>query len=502
MKTDILVIGGGLAARRCAYEAAKRAKTLLICDGAGASPYIHALNVPLYEQDSMECFIKDTLRSGAYQNDRELAETLCRESVKLEDEFSFDKKNGRYDLLKPLGSSYPRAVSINGFSGVSVLNEIAQKKHFDEMSGVRALKLKVKNGRVCGAYCFNRNEKKWFFINAKSVVIASGGFSGIYPFSTNSPDIGGDGAAICLEAGARLCDMEFIQFEPSCAVYPPKLAGKSVITTMLYEGAVIRNGEGKRFIEGGECMQKDALSRCIYYEIANGLPTPHGGVYFDATGVDKKLLFEKYSAYVKRYADVGIDISNEYMEIAPAPHTSMGGVLINRRCETDISGLFACGEVSGGVHGANRLGGNAGLEVLVFGKIAGESCLQYALAHDFASDIEFEANDEERSYTDKRMELENILSRCLNVIRNGDDLNAGSQRLKELLGETPFDYSFEQARLHNDLLCAYAAIMSAYNRKGSVGAHERSDSVEENEKYTLDVLSEGGILKIERREIR
>ncbi len=502
MKTDILVIGGGLAARRCAHEAAKGAKTLLISDGAGASPYIHALNVPLLAEDSVECLMEDTLRAGAYQNDQELVKVLCRKSLSLIDEFSFDKKNGEYDLLKPLGSSCPRAAAINGFAGPSVLREIEREKKFDELRGVRALKLKVKNGRVGGAYCFDRAKKKWFFINAKTVVVAAGGFSGIYPFSTNSRDIGGDGAALCLEAGARLCDMEFIQFEPSCAVYPPKLIGKSVSTAMLTEGAVIRNGEGKRLTKRDGCVQKDALSRCIYNEIANGKSSPHMGVYFDATGVNpEELLHGRYSAYFRRYADAGIDISKEYMEIAPAPHTSMGGVRINPHCETDIEGLYACGEVCGGIHGANRLGGNAGLEVLVFGRIAGESCLQYALSHDYASDIDFEEADREFGFAHRRTELENILKNCLNVVRNGADLMRGARRLEELIRETPFDFSFEQARLHNDLMCAYAAVMSAYERKGSVGSHERIDSIEENEKYTVEFMLKNGIPKINRRPI-
>lgn len=501
MKTDILVIGGGIAARKCAYEAAKHAETLLICDGSGSSPYIHGLNVPLYEEDNVECFIEDTLHSGLYQNNKSLVELMCKESIKLKDEFLFDKSGENYNLLKPLGSTYPRVATINGFAGVSILNDIEKKRNFEELASVRALKLEVKNGKVLGAYCYNKITKKWFFINAKAVVVATGGFCGIYNFSTNSADIGGDGIAMCLEAGATLCDMEFVQFEPSCAVYPPKIRGKSVTTTMLFEGAAIRNGKGERFLKNNECAQKDYMSQLIHDEITNGFQTPHGGVYYDVTGVSKKLLLEKYSHYVKRYFDVGIDISKEYMEIAPAPHTSMGGVCIDEQCRTNIDGLFVCGEASGGIHGANRLGGNAGLEVLVFGKIAGERAAKYAETNDYISDISAEYNNNDYDASVKRIKLKEILDKCLNVVRNGNDLMYGIKSVKQLLSDTEFDFSYDKARLHNDLLCAYAMIISAYERKGSVGAHKRSDSIDEMEKYTIDVVYKNNTLKVVRRSI-
>ena len=402
--------------------------------------------------------------------------------------------------MTPLGSTYPRVATVGGFAGVSILKGLEREKNYRELTGVRALKLGVKDGRVSGAYCFDKAKNEWFFINAKCVVVATGGFSSIYRFSTNGADLGGDGIAMCLDAGATLVDLEFIQFEPTVAVDPPALVGKSMITTLLFEGATIRNGKGRPLADDWTGIQKDGLARMICREIQSGNAGPHGGVFFDATGVDPALLRGKYKSYLKRYADVGIDLTRQYAEIAPAPHTTMGGVRIDPECKTDVEGLFACGEVSGGIHGANRLGGNAGLEVVVFGKIAGRSAAAYAKRHGFSEEIAFaRAERKEDAPTDRRAKMEDVLEKSLNVIRNARDLSDGAAVVSDLLQKTPFSFCYESARLHNDLLCALAAISAAAERKGSVGAHFRSDGIEETEKYALDVTSRNDRLTVKRR---
>lgn len=500
MRTDVLVIGGGLAGKRCACFAGKKADVVLISDGGGASPFIHGLNVPLYKDDSVQCFYEDTLRSGKYLNNKKLAETLCEKSMELTEEFSFDKtEDGNYKLLTPLGSTYPRVASINGFTGTAVIKKIEENKTYRHLKGVRALKLKCEKGRVCGAYCCDKQTGQIFFIAAKAVVIASGGFCNIFPFSTNSSDIAGDSIALGLSAGAALCDMEFIQFEPSCAVSPVSLKGKSVITTMLYEGAIIKNAFGKRFIDGGERVDKDVLSRLIYNEILNGGATENGGVYFDATAVDKSLMLDRYSVYYKRYADKGIDILKEPMEIAPGAHTSLGGIEINEKCETGIEGLFACGEAAGGIHGANRLGGNAGLEVMVFGKIAAKSVLRYIKNNIPTAEQEVNLRSDSKDYHKERKLLSDTVHVSLNVIRDKETLTSAKRALKELL-EALYDekISYNKLRMYNDVLCAYTAVLSALERKGSVGCHTRSDSIAEDEKYCIRVTMDVNGIKTER----
>ena len=360
VQTDVLVIGGGLAGMCAAREAAKSCRVTLLADGGGASPYIHGINIPLATEDSVDCFIADTMKSGRQQSQKALVEKLCGESLALVDELPFDRTKDGYALLKPLGSTHPRVAGIQGRTGVYILKEIEKNRKFDILRHTRAMELIKKDNSVVGARCFDTRKKLWFSITAKAVVLACGGFGGIFPFSTNSVDIGGDGIAMAYDAGAELCDMEFIQFEPTVAVAPKEIQGKSIITTMLYEGAVICNKDGKRFMD--ERVDKDVLSRGIWQEIKNGGGTENGGVYFDMTGVGKEMLCSKYPDYYKRYSNVGIDIAKTPVEIAPGAHTTMGGVCINTKCETTVNGLFACGEVAGGLHGANRLGGNAGLE--------------------------------------------------------------------------------------------------------------------------------------------
>ena len=386
---DVWVIGGGLAGWRAAEAAVKAgASVSLIANGAGNSPDIHALNVPVRDDDSVERFIEDTLKSGRGACDRALVEVLCRESVKLADEFPFDRNpDGSYKLLQPLGCSVPRCVTIDHKVGAWVLAKIRR-----DLSG----KVEVIEGRIgaidreglqmvgrlvpkppTGALRTTRP-----IIAARSVVIATGGWCGKYDFSDNPPELRGDGIDLAVSLGAATRDREAVQYEPTVALAPARLRGVPVITTMLFEGDTFRNANGDEFLSDKQA-NKDEISRAIFAEIKAGRGVD-GGVWFDATNVPGEILDTTYTDTVKRYAAAGIDIHKEPMLVAPAPHTSLGGLVIDVQCRvlrpdgTPLPGLFAAGEVTGGIHGLNRIGGNAGTEVLVFGRIAGESAVAYA----------------------------------------------------------------------------------------------------------------------------
>ena len=378
--TDVLVIGGGLAGWRAAEAAVKRgASVALVANGVGNSPDIHALNVPVRVDDSVERFIDDTLTSGKGACDPKLVEVLCRESVKLADEFPFDRNaDGSYKLLQPLGCSVPRCVSIDHKIGAWILAKI--KRDLSD-------KVEVIHGRVTQL----SRTSSLFTIHyslgdddgtctARSVVIATGGWCGKYAFSDNPPELRGDGIDLAVNLGAATRDMNLVQYEPTVALAPAKLRCIPVITTMLYEGATFRNRLGDEFL-ADKHANKDEISHAILAEIKAGRGVD-GGVWFDATGVPREILETTYIDTVRRYASAGVDITREPMLVAPAPHTSLGGLVIDARCRvlradgSPIPGLFAAGEVTGGVHGANRIGGNAGTEVLVFGRIAGESAAE------------------------------------------------------------------------------------------------------------------------------
>lgn len=511
------IIGGGLAALMAAYTLSEQSETdiSLFYTGSGASPFVHGFNIPLDPGDSPRIFAADIEKSGCGLSNPRLVKKLCEESLELlpfleRIGVQLDRKEDGYALLKPLGSSFPRVVSSGNHTGARLLNvlrnKLRAKGNVRFLDGVRVLRLLCRCGQVCGVTAFDQKNGMLFDLPADVAVLATGGFCGIFPFSTNSSDIGGDGIAMAYLAGAALTDMEFIQFEPSAAVYPPELVGQSVITTMFYEGAVLRNNKGERFMrrysEKAEQVNKDVLSLCIAQEISNGAGTAHGGVYFDATGVGADVLHRKYSSYVERYSRRGIDIAKEMFEIAPAAHTSLGGVIIDENCATAVKGLFAAGEITGGLHGANRIGGNAGLETLIFGRQAGRSAARYLHDHTPGAGP-LSPNDLPRAVrlSEDRMrrirgEMEQILETDLSVIRERDQIKMAVERLADFLREVTEARAkdentssprkvYEALRLENDLMCAWLFSMAARERTCSVGCHCLRDGVEDSGLYNV-----------------
>jgi len=339
--SGILVIGGGLAGWRAA-EAAVRggASVTLIANGAGNSPDIHALNCPVLPQDSVEQYIEDTLSSGKYQNDPALVETMCRESLSLRDEFEFDST-----IIRPLGSKVPRCVSIRHSIGTVALALIKERLK----DKVRVEKRTLDADAVMAV---RKAEPE------KKIIIATGGWCGRYEFSTNPLYLKGDGLSIAeaLGAAVRDVDPEHVQYEPTVRIEGPK-RGVPVITTLLYEGARLLDRSGAEFLP--DCrLNKDELSKAIL---------KHGDyVIYDLSAVSEEKLRE-----------CRMDPSERLIKVAPAPHSSLGGIVIDSKCHAldkdghPVHGIFACGEVTAGIHGLNRLGGNGGTAAMVFGTIAG-----------------------------------------------------------------------------------------------------------------------------------
>jgi len=530
LETDVLVIGSGLAGLTAAYVLFHQNKDVtILSDGSGASPWIHAFCVTLDENDSADIYFSDTLNSGYHLNNPVLARALCEDSIAcfrwLEDlGIEFDRYGDRYRLLRPLGASCSRLVSCTRGVGPEIIARLSRELNGNVriIKNSRALSLCTEEGNASGALVYDKSAKTFFIIQAKAIILACGGFCGIYPFSTNKPDSGGDGIAMAFNAGANLLDLEFVQFEPSVAVWPPAVKGLGMITTMLYEGAVLRNAKRERFMlkypENTECVGKDVMAVRITNEIRAGNGTPHGGVWFDATQVGEDKLKKVYPVYFERYANVGIDLSKEMIELAPAAHTSLGGVEINEMCSTSVPGLYACGEIAGGIHGANRIGGSAGLETLVFGRRAGYAVSEYlesncnsrSCSEKWAKTIigRMDCESANNEITEIRKLMQKTLDDSLGVLREGCSLiNAGnilsnlSERL-ENLAVNGYHEAFERLRLCNDLLTAKLLCLSALERTGSAGCHNRIDSAgRDEEPYNVVISSNKSMKTPEKREV-
>lgn len=523
-RSDALVVGGGITGLIAALKLAEAGiRVRVLSTGLGASPYVTGFEVPVCPGDSMECFLEDVARSGCGQGSKELEEILCRGSEKVipflrSIGFEFDEKDGRMAARQPVGASFPRVIGHGNTSGVMILNLV--EKRLKELpaaelsTGVRALRLLKNGNRIAGAFCYDENTKEYLICRANQVLLACGGFSKLYPFSTNTKDIAGDGPAMAYLAGAELTDMEFVQFEPSVAVWPEEIRGKGMITTLFFEGAVMKNGNGERFMlkygPQGEQVNKDVLGKRITEELLAGNGTPHGGVWFDATAVKEERLHEAYEYFMKRYRDVGIDLSKTPVELAPAPHTSLGGIRIDGRCRTAVEGLYAAGEAAGHIHGANRIGGNAGLEILVFGAIAGEEMVKYAGLHPGDADPAPETDEltgrtgtpmTAERLREIRKAMEELLQENLWIFRNGEGLARTARQLEQYAREVSgaaLEFSSEGAldtlRLENDLLTAWTLALSALNRDSSVGCHNRTDAPEAPEEPYQICLKNGGDL--------
>ena len=516
MQTDVLIIGAGLTGTVAADEIIQNSdlNVLQLGSGSGASPYIHGFCMPVGAGDSEELLYADTMASGYNQCDSRLVHSLCVNAAPLEGYFAdlglaLDRNDDGYRLLHALGSSVPRIASIQNDTGAVMLRRVRDRlkksSRYAQLTG-RGLELIREKGRVIGAKYYDGEKDCFCSVYAKTVILATGGFGRMFPESTNSADIGGDGAAMAYLAGAELTDMEFVQFEPSAAVWPPEVAGKGIVTTMFYDGAVLRGKDGNRFMldygENAERVPKDVQSKCICDEIRRHGSTPHGGVWFDATGVPEEKWQGAYKPYLKRYLACGIDLRKEPVEIAPAAHTTCGGVRIDENCLSGVPGLIVCGEAAGGLHGANRLGGNAGLETMVFGRIAGKTAIAHT-EQEISLPAELEIVPNQASDVDVnelRSLLQQTMRRSLNVIRCAEDLQRGMAEIEALfLRLGTYANCYEKHRMYNDLLTAKIAMAGALERTGSVGCHCRADAVEETETYRVIIQKDGEIMKICRQ---
>jgi len=386
----VLVIGSGGAGVRAAIEASGYGDVVLItktiAGKGGCTPMAEGgYNAVLREQDSCGVHFEDTMKGGAYLNDKELVQILVAESPQRMGDLIrwgavFDFTGENEIAQRPFGGQrFPRTCYAGDRTGhemiVTLLDRLASTG-VRTMSEVSALDLLKDGNRVIGAIGIDESGEL-ITVKADSTVLATGGGTRIYDISTNSSSGTGDGFAIGYRAGAELIDMEMVQFHPTGAVYPYDARGRLVTEAVRGEGGILKNSLGERFMkrydpERMELSTRDVVARAIATEILSGRGTEHGGVFLDVTHLSAQQIEEKLPVMLEQFLRFGVDIRKEPMEVAPTAHHMMGGLRITSECRTTLPGLFACGETAGGVHGANRLGGNALAETQVYGKRAGE----------------------------------------------------------------------------------------------------------------------------------
>ena len=391
IKTDVLIVGGGAAACMAAISANNEGVDVLMLDKgqlgkSGCSPNAHG-GMAIYhkdEKDSWKVHLEDTLMSGGFLNRQELVKILCQESEKfaqiLESFGSIFNRDedGTYSVRQFGGHRYRRSIFSGDETGHEMMNGLKREIHRQGIlfkDDVMITKLLVEDGEVVGVVGWDMSKGRFYEIQSSSVVLATADGAGIWPSASERQR--GDGLYLSLQAGAELSDLEFIQYHPTHAWWPYGVRG-SVSESFRSEGGYLLNSKQERFMERYDPKQKelatrDKVSVCIYKEILSGRAAPHGGIFASVTHLDPDHVVKRLPIIFRKYMSFGFDIRKQPIEVRPRPHYLNGGVVINSKGETNVPRLFAAGAITSGVHGANRLGSNALVDILVFGDIAGRN---------------------------------------------------------------------------------------------------------------------------------
>lgn len=548
--SNVLVIGSGGAGLRAAIEA-KKAGVEVTVIGKRPKEDVHTvlaaggINAALGNvdpEDSWQQHYADTMVEGYHLSEPRMVELMAKESPELVKEINewganfATLDNGKLDQRFFGAHTYRRTCYSGDYTGRSILFALLKKAEslkIPILDSQYVTELLVHNDICFGAMTFDiKNGERTVFL-ADSVVLAAGGHTRIWRKSSSRRNENtGDGYYLGLKAGCTLTDMELVQFHPTGMVIPEELAGALVTEAVRGEGGFLINGNGERFMknydaERMELSTRDRVAMANYTEIIEGRTSKNGGVYLDISHKSKDFIIEKLPRMYRQFLDtLMIDISKQPMEVAPTAHYSMGGILVHADNHfTGVEGLYAAGEVTGGLHGANRLGGNSLAEILIFGKRAGKAAAERSLNLDVqyrSRDVIQKAHDKIDSFIKNgsevarplQRELRNIMWAHCGVVRSGDKLKEGLEKIEALeaaaknLDVRPDSEGFEDLMLAFDLegslLSARATILGAIERKESRGAHQRTDFTETDPAMTLNFISKldgKNKLRVTKKEI-
>jgi fumarate reductase flavoprotein subunit len=406
LQTDILILGSGgagLFAALHAHQAAPELSITVAVKGllgkCGCTRMVQGgYNVALATGDSVERHFMDTIEGSKWLSDQDLAWTLVTKAVErvheLENELGcfFDRNpDGTVHQKAFAGQTFDRTVHKGDLTGIEIINRLSEQvwaRGIDRLEEHRAIELiKTADGSaLAGVLMIDMRDGGFVFVQAKAVLLATGGGPTMYKYHTPSGDKSCDGLAMALRAGLSVRDMEMVQFHPTglLAGTGTRMTGTVLEEGLRGAGGYLLNGEGQRFMDRYdprlERATRDIVSRSIFSEMRAGRTSPNGGVYIQMSHLGPENVRKQFKGMVERCGDCGFDLAGGLVEVVPTAHYMMGGVVFKADCSTALTGLFAAGEDTGGVHGANRLGGNGVANSTVFGGIAGDSMAAWVKA--------------------------------------------------------------------------------------------------------------------------
>ena len=526
VELSVLVIGAGAAGARTAIELVEQGvdpEELLVI-GKRSHGDAHTtwarggINGALATHDSADDWTvhaADTITEGHHLNDPSKVETVTRRMPALLRELDewgmpFSRTDGGEIDQRYFGAqSFRRTAFAGDHTGESLLDTLiarAQELSVPYRENVFITRLVTDGDRIAGAAGYDMDTGEFVLFEANTVVLAAGGYTSLYHrHSSRDDENTGDGPALAYQAGAELMDMEFVQFHPTGMVgarYGEEWDGRLVTEAIRGEGGRLFNREGERFMERYSPNQmeldaRDVVARAIAQEIDDGRGTDAGGVYLDISHRDRSFIEERLPRMYERFADLGVDMATDAVEVAPTAHYGMGGVVVDSTGETDIDGLYAIGETMAGVHGANRLGGNSLAETIAFGAVAGEAIARRLerddgpesdVLHDRAAVhfddlrrlVRSEGTHDPETLLD---ELRGVMWEHAGILRDEQSLSTGLQRVasirrraSDLAVDGPSSRSFEFAmNIAFALDVAESVLRGAVMRTESRGAHARTD---------------------------
>jgi len=531
--SNVLVIGSGGAGLRAAIEAKQLGMEVTVL-GKRQSTDVHTVlaagginaafgNVD--EDDSWEQHFADTYIEGYGLSEPEVVELMAKESPMLVEEIdgwgaNFAKlPNGKIDQRFFGAHTYRRTCYSGDYTGRSILFALLNKVkslNIPILDSQYVSDLLVEDNVCFGAMAFDIQSGERTVFLADSVIIAAGGHTRLWRKSSSRRNENtGDGFHLALKAGCRLSDMEMVQFHPTGMVIPEEMAGTLVTEAVRGEGGKLLNSEGKRFMENYdsermELSTRDRVAMANYTEIVEGRGSPNGGVYLDISHKGKDFIIEKLPRMYRQFLDtLMIDISKSPMEVSPTAHYSMGGIVVTpEEHSTGVEGLYAAGEVTAGLHGANRLGGNSLAEILIFGKRAGAAASKRSKnidIHRRSKKVIENAHENLNSYIKNGSEVARPLQRALRnimweyggVVKNEKKLKKGLQEIENLkeaskdLDVRPDSEGYQDLMLAFDLqaslVSSESTLISALSREESRGAHQRDDYKELNNDFNVNM---------------